>query len=300
MAWHIRVPWLVDVVLVSAPDEIRALDEEPLVDRNFIVRGPLINRLITGRIRQWFEIMGRPLPSLAPRGDAVRAERQRELAAALDPDSEGGRLLWSDAQLGTLSTYVRGGSSDESAAITTQEIIGRLFDPNYSADRATWSAATLIDKFRDGFSPVQIVWLITGQLRRARDLLVARAKEDRWAMHGTAIGVHGVVQALARMRELRALPHPESLSDDAVLARCLAPPKQVPRTVEGLLATPYADASLRPGAVVLLQLESAGPSAPDDEMVFMRGHWNACPARAMVIALLRSVWHRSLKETGPA
>jgi hypothetical protein len=298
MARHIRVPGVVDVVLVTVPEEIRALDDEPLVDRNFIARGPLVNRLITGRIRRWFEIGGRPLPSLAPRGDEVRAERQRQLAAALDPD--GGRVLWSDAQLDALTTYVRGGSSDEAAAITTQEIIGRLFDPNYSADRESWSAAALIDKFRDGFSPIQIVWQITGQLRRARDLLVARAKEDRWAMHGTAIGMHGIVAALARMRELRALPHPTSLGDDAVLGKCLAPPKQVPRTVEGLLATPLADQPLRSGTIVLLQLEAAGPSAPDDEMVFMRGHWNACPARTFVTALLRSVWHRSLKENGSA
>ena len=298
MARHIRVPWLVDVVLAAAPEEIRALDDEPFVDRNFIARGPLINRLVTSRIRQWFEIMGRPLPSLAPRGDALRAERQVELAAALDPDR--GRVLWTDAQLDTLTAYVSGGSSDEQAAITIQEIIGRLFDPNYLADRESWNAATLIDKFRDGFSPVQIVWQITGKLRRARDLLVARAKADRWAMHGTAIGVHGVVQALARMRALRALPHAQSLGDDAVLWQSLAPPKQVPRTVEAPLATPLTEEPLQPGTIVLLQLEAAGPSAPGAEMVFMQGRWNACPARAMVIALLRSVWHRSLKDRGAA
>src|ERR1700680_4097919 len=121
MARHIRVPGVVDVVLVTVPEENRALDDQPLVDRNFIARGPLVNRLITGRIRRWFEIMGRPLPSLAPRGDAVRAERQRQLVEALDPD--GGRVLWNDAQLDALTTYVPGGSSDEAAAITPQEII---------------------------------------------------------------------------------------------------------------------------------------------------------------------------------
>ena len=56
MARRIRVPGLVDIVLVTEPKEIRALDEEPKVDRNFVGRGPLINRLITGRIRRWFHI----------------------------------------------------------------------------------------------------------------------------------------------------------------------------------------------------------------------------------------------------
>ena len=292
MARHIRVPGIVDVVLVSDPAEIRTLDDEPRIDRNFIPRGPMINRLIVGRIRRWFEIMGQLLPSLLPRGDQVRADRQQQLAAALDPSH--GATLWTAAQIDALAAYVNGGSDDDSASITTQQMIGCLFDPLYRADRATWKAAQLIDKFRDGFSPVQIVWEITGKLRRARDLLVRRAKDDRWAMHGTAIGVHGVVQALAQMRQLRASPAAKSLTEDAVIWQCLAPPEQVPRTVEAPLVSPLVCGSMSAGTVLLLQLEAAGPQAPDAEMVFMRGHWNACPARAFVIALLQTVWRRSL------
>jgi hypothetical protein len=299
MARHIRVPGIVDVVLVSDPAEIRALDDQQKIDRNFIPRGPLVNRLIVGRIRRWFEIMGQLLPSLTPRGDQVRADRQKQLAAALDPahESSQGSPLWTDAQIDSLAAYVRGAGGDEAAAITTQEIVGRLFDTQYRADRATWQAAKMIDQFRDGFSLIQIVWQLTGQLRRARDLLVNRAKDDRWTMHGTAIGVHGIVQALAGMRALRALPTAASFSDDTVLGRCLAPPKRVPRTVEASLETPFVSDSLKAGAIVMLQLETAGPQAPDAEMVFMRDHWNACPARAFVTALLKTVWRRSLQET---
>ena len=230
MAQRIRVPGLVDLVLVADPSEIRALNEEPRLDRRFLPRGPLVNRLIAGRIRRWFQIKGQPLPSLAARGDPVRAERQRELAIALDP--AGGRALWSEPQLDQLASFVRGVGTHDGAAITVQEIVGRLFDPLYAADPESWRAATLIDRFREGFSPVQIIWLITGRLRRARALLVERANQNRWAMHGTAIGVHGIVAALERMRQLRALSDATSLGDDAVLGRCLAPPKQVPRTVE--------------------------------------------------------------------
>jgi hypothetical protein len=156
MARHIRMPGVVDVVLVRAPEEIRAFDEAPSLDHNFIARGPLVNRLITGRIRRWFAIKGQLLPSLALRGDPIRAERQKQLAAELDP--AGGRALWSDAELDALANYVRGEGSDEAAAVTTQHVVGRLFDSGYSADRASWNAAVLIDKFRDGFSPIQIIW----------------------------------------------------------------------------------------------------------------------------------------------
>jgi hypothetical protein len=294
MARRIRVPGLVDVVLVSDPAEIRAFNDHAKIDRNFIPRGPLINRLIVGRIRRWFEIMGQFLPSLLPRADHVRAERQQQLAASLSPAS--GAELWSDAELDVLAGYVRGGGDDDAAGILIQQIVGRLFDPLYRADTATWKAAKMIDQFRDGFSPVQIAWQLTGKLRRARNLLVARAKDDRWAMHGTAIGVHGIVQALIRMRQLRASAPAKSLGDDAVLWRCLAPPKQVPRTVEAALETPLVSDRLSAGTVVMLRLAAAGLQAPDAEMVFMRGHWSACPARAFATELLLEVWRRSLQE----
>jgi hypothetical protein len=183
-------------------------------------------------------------------------------------------------------------------AVTVQEIVGRLFDPQYRADRASWDAAKLIDQFRSGFSPIQLIWQITGQLHRAWDLLVEGAKRDRWSMHGTAIGVHRIVQALTRMRELRARSNYKSLNDNAVLCGCLWPPKQVPRAVEAAVETPFVSDALQAGTLVMLQLEAAGPSAPDAEMVFMRGHWNECPASAFVCALLRAVWHRSLEEAG--
>jgi hypothetical protein len=103
------------------------------------------------------------------------------------------------------------------------------------------------------------------------------------------------VQALVRMRELRAASAPTSLDEDAVLALCLAPPRQVPRTAEGPFETPVVDRGLCAGTVLVLQLAKAGTQAPDPEMVFMHGHWNACPARAFVPGLLLAVWHRSLE-----
>src|SRR5262245_39419584 len=115
MAQRIRVPGIVDILRVSDPTEIRTANEIASVDRRFVARGPLINRLIVGRIRRWFQIAGLPLPSLAPRNDAVRAERQRKLAAALDPAS---RPLWTDAQIAELAGFVRGatGAQDEDDA----------------------------------------------------------------------------------------------------------------------------------------------------------------------------------------
>jgi hypothetical protein len=285
------VPGLVDIVLVTEPEELRALDDDPKVDRNFAARGPLINRLITRRIRRWFHIDDQRLPSLVPRDDVVRAERQQQLFNSLPP--AGGRAVATTAQLARLASFVRGTSARDEAAVTVQEIIGRALNPDYTADQESWKASELFDRFRDGFSLREIFWRITGRLRRSRQLLIDRAQRDRWTMHGTAIGMHGVIQALDRMRDLRAAPDAESLGEDEVLARCLAPPRQAPRTVETTLATPVAAKNLRPGTLVMLRPREAWPRAPRPEMAFMHGHWNACPAQAFVTELIRAVWRRS-------
>jgi hypothetical protein len=39
MAQRIRLPFIVDVVLVSDPAEIRAVNEAQAIDRNFVRRG---------------------------------------------------------------------------------------------------------------------------------------------------------------------------------------------------------------------------------------------------------------------
>ena len=118
-----------------------------------------------------------------------------------------------------------------------QEIIGQRFNPAYIADQASWRAAEMIDDFRQGVSPRHLLWLITGRLRRAHALLVERAGRDRYAMHGTAIGMHGIVHALDRMRALRSQPGADSLTEDVAVGRCLVAPSRVPRTVEREVTT---------------------------------------------------------------
>ena len=108
---------------------------------------------------------------LDPLTAAIRSESQQGLARALDPAR---RALWTEAQIGRLTDFV-GSKADpdsdaaEDMAVVVQEIVGRLFDQEYAADRASWRAAEQIDRFRDGVSPVQIIWLITGRLRHARN-----------------------------------------------------------------------------------------------------------------------------------
>ena len=294
MARRIRIPWLADLLTLDQPAEIRAVIAHPALDRDFAARGPLVNRLITGRIRRWLALDGRPLPALAPRGDRLREQRQESLAAELDPDR--GRLLWTHDQLGRLADYVAGRTGRDQAGIAVQEIVGRCFDPGYRADAASWEAARTLDDWRDGgvrYLLRDLWWAASGRLRRATELLAERAGDDRHAMHGTAIGVHGIVDALERMRALRATAAAGSIDAATAVARCLQPPRRVLRSVEAPLPVAFADPPLRPGSLVMLDLAEAGARAPDPDIVFMQGRWSFCPAMRLVPALLRAAWEAS-------
>jgi hypothetical protein len=249
MARRIRFPFLIDVTLVDGPAEIRALADEGRLDRDFQARGPLLNRLITWRIRRWFRVRGAPLPALAPRGDQQRAERQRSLHAELRPVA--GVPLWTDGQLGRLADYVQGRADRKSVGIAVQEIVGRRFDPAYLADEASWQAATTIDAYRDASLRTllrDLWWVVSGRLARAHALLAQRAGEDRHALHGTAIGVHGIVAALDRMQALYTMTAPGSIDATTAVARSLRGPSRVPRSVEELLVAPVPGPSEPPTA----------------------------------------------------
>jgi hypothetical protein len=53
---------------------------------------------------------------------------------------------------------------------------------------------------------------------------------------------------------------------------------------------------VRPGTLVVLELDAARERNPGPDVEFMVGSWAQCPAAAFVPALLRVVWERALAE----
>ena len=81
----IRIPFLIDLKRVESEPDIRAMAQDQRIDRDFVSRGPLVNRLLAGRVSGALRVDGKPLPSVAPRGDAERARSQAALHKRLDP-----------------------------------------------------------------------------------------------------------------------------------------------------------------------------------------------------------------------
>jgi hypothetical protein len=280
----IRIPFLIDLKRADTKPDIRALSLDQRLDRDFKAQGPLVNRFLIGRINGALRFDGKPLPAVAPRGDAERARKQAALHQRLDPAKA---PLWDEATLGRLVAAVRGTAGADTIGPACQQAVGRLFDPNYVGSAESFSAAQDLDDAVRTPNPVR--WLAlhaTGRLRRSKRLLKERVGGDLAGVHGTGVAVHNIVRGLQTMRELwRDSPR---LSPDEVLRACLYAPKTVLRQATSKGGTAVGD--VRPGTLVLVELDKLRAVSPDAESVFMAGTWAECPAGAFVAALLRAAW----------
>jgi hypothetical protein len=293
MGRSLRIPGLLDLIRADTGADIRALADDSRLDRRFESRGPLINRLLIGRVRSVLRLDGAPLPSVAPREDRARARGQEALRQRLDP--AGGKPLWDDETIAGLVAAVRGNAGAPAIGPAAQQAVGRLFATEYRGSSESWDAARVLDTAVHTRNPLQWIHLrMSGQLAQARRRLATLVNGDRAGVHATGIAVHNLVRGFERMRELWAAPGWRTRATDDVVAQCLFAPESVLRqaTVPGVTVA----GEVRAGTLVVLELDAARARTPGPELEFMVGHWAQCPAAAFVPALLRAVWERARAE----
>jgi hypothetical protein len=287
---RIHIPALVDLLPVEDPTLVASLADDVRLDRDYRAQGPLLNRLIVGRIRKVLVVGATPLPPVAPRGPARPLPAQQSLEARLAPIAA---ALASDvADLAPLGDYVHGEGGDPGPL--AQQAVGRLFEPAYAADAASWRAAVVLDQAPRSFNPFLLLWWwITGAVARSQKLLAQKVSNDPSGVHGTGVAVHNIVSGLETMRRLYADPQSRGeLTPEAAAAACLVAPEQVlrqPRMRGESLAGEFDATTL-----VLLKLSAAHKQAPTAELAFMAQSWSRCPAHAWVPALLASVWRAAV------
>ena len=283
---RLAIPGLVDLLSVDDARSIAELNDDPRIDRDYVPRGPLLNRMILGGVRRALQFDGHPLPPVSPRGDAERRALQSATEARLDPLA--GQIAPQD--LAPLAAYVRGEGRNGDAGPLLQNVVGRLFDPDYAADATSWAAARVLDAAPRNFNPLRaLLWALTGRVARARDELGRRVGGSTVGIHATGIAIHNMVTSLERMRALRRdRKQAALLSTSAVVARVMAAPKQVLRqpTAPGLSSA----GAFGTDTLVLLKLDAANTANPDAASVFMRGHWSQCPAHSWVPAFYAAIW----------
>lgn len=292
---RVSVPGVVDALLVKDAGLIRTLAGDPRLDRAYVPRGRLLNRILLGRLRRVLQLDGRPLPPVAEHGPARPTPAQTALEARLNRLAD---AALAGEEIDALAGYVRGLGRRDEAGKLAQAAVGRLFSTQYRADAKSWADARVLGAAPSNLNPVKaIAWALTGRVARARTRLAEAVGGDPSGLHATGVAIHNLADALQRLRKLyRDTKGDLAPSAAAAVGAALGAPRQVLRQPVARLDSEAG--RLEPDTLVVLQLDAANAAQPSYDLVFMQSAWSRCPAHRWVPALLTAVWTRAHAETG--
>ena len=290
---RIHIPGLLDILVSADSRELEALAQNLKLDRAYGDRSLPVNRYILQRVLKALRIDGRVLPTVAPRNAEGRAAAQSALWTrlnALAPD-----LAEGPNELESLAAYVRGEGSADGCGPLVQQVIGRLFVSDFTATRASWQAAMVLDKAPRTMNPLLLIWwAVTKRVDRAKRLLCGMVQGDLAGVHAVAIALHNIVSGLGIMRQLFRDPTQRvGLSPSAAGARCLFAPSSVLRQPTASISSSKGELTSK--TLVFLKLQAANANSGDRDIVFLRETWSRCPAEQWVPALLEGIWQRACR-----
>ena len=290
MAMRITIPGIIRLAWLTDPDEVIAANDSGVVQRSLSGLGGLVQRSIAAKLAVFRTADGDIWPAFRDRADPLRTMSQSELEKAL-ADTRG--LLKRVApETGALATYIRSGSTNRPLEITVQQMVGRLFFPDYAASEESYDAARALQTWISGGPIKSYLLKCSGELERALDLIITLARGNTSCAHATAIAMENIVEAIERMRRLaQTSDNLEKLSPQEAIAATLRAPKQVVRETRdgGRVCGTHLGAR----TLVVLRLETARRQKPEAGIEFFAKGWNQCPAHAIVPALLTEIWKKA-------
>lgn len=288
---RIRIPGVLDVATSSDAAEVKSLAQNPQLDRAYSDNSIQMNGVLLRRICQILQIGGKRFPTITPKGDPARAAAQLTLWNRLNERA----LALSDGppELENLAAFVKGEGPADACGPLAQEVVGRLFNPDFKATAETWNAAVLLSKAPRTMNPILLLSLaLTDKLDRAKQLLSDMVGGDLAGVHAIGIAVQNIVNGMVLMRQLYGDPSLRtSLSPEMAGGRCIFAPESVIR--QPISSTTENGSELETGTVVILKLQAAHGETSDNELAFLSGTWSRCPAEKWVPALLRGTWRRA-------
>ena len=290
MAMRITIPGIIRLAWLTDPDEVIAANDSGVVQRSLSGLGGLVQRSIAAKLAVFRTADGDIWPAFRDRADPLRTMSQSELEKAL-ADTRG--LLKRVApETGAIATYIRSGSTNRPPEITVQQMVGRLFVPDYAASEESYDAARALQTWISGGPIKSYLLKCSGQLERALDLIITLARGNTSCAHATAIAMENIVEAIERMRRLaQTSDNLEKLSPQEAIAVTLRAPKQVVRETRdgGRVCGTHLGAR----TLVVLRLETARRQKPEAGIEFFAKGWNQCPAHAIVPAMLTEIWKKA-------
>lgn len=281
-----EVPYVGALLIVDELDHLQLLNRSDAVRRPLSEEGGLLMRFMHKRLFSDLRFAGHVLPALIDKDSRSREYHQAAVEALLADYRAQGRVT--DEDLAPLFQFVAGKLDAKAAAIATQQVLGRWFQPGYKASKETFEAAKRIDQWT-----MPLPRLGFDALERAKALLYKAAGQDVRGVHATAVTVHHVIGALERMRALaKSAP---GLGTSELLEQVLRPPPTLLRICEREQSFPFLDRPLPAGTVILIRMSKIHDKSEEarkrgTDTVFLEDEWSRCPARNAVRSLLIRVW----------
>jgi hypothetical protein len=290
MAIRITIPGIVRLAWFRSPDEIAAANDSAVVQRSLSGRGGLWQRMIAAKLAVFRTAEGDIWPAFRDRLDPLREQRRTSLEAALSDTA--GLLARLAPEIESLAIYVREGRGDRAPDIVVQQMVGRLFFPDYAASEESRDAARTLQAWLSAGPIKSCLLRCSGALQAALERIVGLARGNTSCAHATALAMENLVEAVERMRRLaRSGNNLEKIGPrEAVAATLRAPDRVIRETRDGGLV---GGTRLGARTLVIFGLEAARQRKPDSGIGFFADGWNRCPAHAIVPALLAEIWKKA-------
>jgi len=293
---RIRIPGIIDLLISDNRSEIESVTQDLTFDRFYSDASALANRCILHQVLGTLQIEGSRFPTVSPRSAPGRADAQEALwkrLSTIAPAYSAG-----PGDLNDLASFVRGDIPDDRLGPLVQQVVGRLFVPDFRSTQASWDAALVLAGAPRSLNPIQLTWwALTGKVDKAKALLAGMVGGDLAAVHAIGVALHNIVSGVNLMRQLYLDPSSRnSLPPETVSSRCLVAPATVlrqPTAPDGSI-----DGHVQRGTLVMLRLQDANAKTPDSDLVFLTKSWSRCPAERWVPSLLAGIWRRACRTDG--
>ena len=292
---RIRIPKLLDILLVTDPEQIVWLNQHPNLTRPIDPSRSWLHRILDGRLRGDLSLDGQPLPVFESRDDPRRAQRQKELFAAF----EGLRGL-PGAERDVIVDYISGHAQLPEIGVVVQQWCGRLFSERYRSTEETYTAGRLFASWPSSPPWRTLRDRLSGRLARAKAVLGTAAENDVHCVHGTSVGMENIARSVRKLRKAAHQADTRTLSADEIVRECLSVPPALVRGCSGVVAAPFLDRPLSDRTLVVFLLGRAFAETGDLDVAFLSDTWSACPARVVIPEMLRAVWRAAQHDEAEA
>jgi len=313
---HIRIPFLLDLYRVRSSHLILQEANNPDLDRDYVYRGPLINRLIIARMKAAMRVKTLKLDSVSDTDTPnstflekmltppLRVARQwfpsaqslSDLARISDQASLESRLsaadnMWDTGLIKEAAKFVRS-ETQRPADEIAQELTGRLFVENFVSNAQTVRAGKRINHAIRSFNPLRwIFWIATRGLDTAHSCLSEAMGGNLSGVHAISIAVHNISKSMESMQILFNTGY-QTASVNEIRARIMHAPENILRQSKTVSSSQMGP--LRPGTLVIFSAHEAAKKHLDSRLAFMTTSPSKCPAHQAVPHLLDQIWMEAI------